>query len=204
MPKYSVKETKMDYSKFMRQQICDAGNRLWQFGFTPSNAGNICVKVGDDEYLATPTRVSKGSMTPDMIVKINGNLEVLESNEPYKLTSEIKVHMRALQVREKFGATATVHIHSPYCQVFSLINEPFMDLEGEFIGIKSVPITPFEKPGSWELAESIVPAMEKGPCVIMGSHGTLTVGATLDQAVMLAEMVEHSAKVAFLLRQIKK
>ena len=194
----------MDISKLVREQICDAGNRLWRQGFTPSNAGNICVKVGDDEYLATPTQVSKGNMTPDMMVKINSELEVLEKMAPYELTSEIKIHMRALAVRAKFGATATVHIHSPYCQVFSLVDEPFMEIEGEFVGFKSVPITPFAKPGSWELADSISQAMENSPCVIMGGHGTLTVGETLEQAVMLAEMVEHSAKVAFLLRQIRK
>jgi len=194
----------MNYTDFVRQQICDVGNKLWQLRYSPSNAGNICVKVGDDEYLATPTRVSKGGMTPDMILKINGNLEVLESMKPYELTSEIKIHIRALQVREKFGATATIHCHPPYCQVFSLIDEPFMEMEGEFVGFKNVPITPFEKPGGWELADSIVPAMEKGPVVIMGCHGPLTVGSTLDEAFMLTEMLEHSAKVAFLLRQIKK
>jgi len=194
----------MNFSDFMRQQICDVGNRLWQLGFTPSNAGNICVKVGDDEYLATPTGVSKGFMTPDMILKINGNLDVLESMEPYKLTTEIKIHVRALQIREKHGAMATIHTHAPYSQVFSLINEPFMEMEGEFVGPKSVPIAPFAKPGSWELAESIVPAMEQGPVVILGSHGLLTVGATLDAAFMLTEIVEHSAQVAILLRQVKK
>ena len=194
----------MDYSKIVREQICYVGSKLWQLGFTPFNAGNICVKIADDEYLATPTGVSKGDMTPDMILKINGDLEVLESMEPYKLTSEIKIHIRALQVREKFGAMATIHTHSPYCQVFSLINEPFMELEGEFVGPKNVPIAPYEKPGSWELAESIVPAMEEGPFVIMGGHGGLTVGSSLDQAFAFTEMIEHSAKVAFLLRQIQK
>ena len=194
----------MNYSDFVRQQICDFGKRLWQLGFSPSNAGNIVVKIADDEYLATPTQVSKGHMTPDMILKINSNLDILESMAPYKLTSEIKVHMRGMKTREKFGAAATIHAHPPFCQVFSLINEPFMEIEGEFIGMKSVPIAPFAKPGSRELADSIIPAMEKGPCVIMQSHGPLTVGKTLDEAFMLMEMLEHSAKVAYLLRQIKK
>ena len=194
----------MNYTDFVRQQICDAGKILWQLGFTPFNAGNICVKVADNEYLATPTQVSKGTMTPDMILKINGDLEVLECMAPYQLTSEIKIHIRALKIREKYGATATIHTHSPYCQVFSIINEPFMDMEGEFVGPKSVPIVPYAKPGSWELADTINEAMEQGPYVIMGGHGPLTVGNTLDQAIMFSEMIEHSAKIAYLLRQLKK
>lgn len=194
----------MKYESFVRQQICEAGKILWTLGFTPFNAGNICVKIADNEYLATPHNVSKGTMTPDMILKINGDMEVLECMAPYELTSEIKIHIRALKIREDLGATASIHTHSPYCQIFSILNEPFMDMEGEFVGPKSVPIAPYEKPGSVELAESIVSAMEKGPYVIMGGHGPLTVGNSLDQALMFSEMIEHSAKIAYLLRQLKK
>ena len=194
----------MDSIKIMREQICEIGRRLWELGFTPFNAGNICVKVGEDEFLATPTQVSKGNMTPDMILLINSKFEVLESMEPNKLTSEIKIHIKALQIREDKGATATIHTHSPYCQVFSLIKEPFMDIEGEFVGPKSVPIAPFAKPGSTELADSIVPAMKEGPFVIMEGHGALTVGNSLEQAFSLTEMIEHSAKVAYLLRMLQK
>ncbi len=194
----------MKYEDFIKQHICETGYKLWQSGFTPSNAGNICVKIGDDEYLATPTRVSKSALTPEMILKINSNLEVLESREPYKLTSEIKVHIRALQTREKFGAIASVHTHAPYCQIYSMLNVPFIEQKGEFIGFKSVPVAPFEKPGTWELAESVVPALKEGPCVIMGGHGPVTVGTDLDEAFMLMEMLEHSAKVAYLLHQYNK
>lgn len=194
----------MRYESFVRQQICEVGKILWQLGFTPFNAGNIVVKIADDEYLATPTRVSKGTMTPDMILKINGNMEVLEKMAPYELTSEVKIHIKALKIREQYGAAATIHTHSPFCQIFSILNEPFMDQEGEFVGPKSVPVTPYEKPGSDELADSIVTAMEAGPHVIMGGHGPLVVGNSLDQALMFSEMIEHSAKIAYHLRLLKR
>lgn len=194
----------MNYPDFVRQRICDIGHRLWLDGFTPSNAGNIVVRIAEDEFLCTPHAVSKGSMTPDMILKVNSKLEVLERCEPYETTSEVRIHIRALQTRQKFGAMASIHTHATYCQLYSLLGVPFMEQKGEFVGPKNIPCVPYEKPGTWELAESIVPAMMEVPYALMGAHGPITVGKTLDEAFMLMESIEHSAQVAYLLHQYNK
>ena len=197
----------MDYS-MMRQKICDIGYKLWLRGFCPSNAGNICVKVGDDEYLATPTMTNKGAMTPDMIFKVNGKLEILEECAPYALTSEIRLHIRALEIRSKDGATASIHTHSPFCQLYSILGTPSMKLEqeemDELIGPRQIPITPYAKFGTWELADTINEPMRDIPFVILGHHGPLTVGKDLDEAFMLMEAIEHSAKISYLLQLYKK
>ena len=198
------KANRMNYSDFMRQRICDIGHRLWLMGFCPSNAGNIVVKICDDEFLCTPHGVSKGSMTPDMILKVDGDLNVLEGCAPYETTSEIRVHIRALQTREMFGATASVHTHAPYCQLYSLLGVPFMEQKGEFVGPRNVPCVPYVKPGTWELADSIIPAMKEAPYVLMGAHGPVTVGKTLEEAFMLMESIEHTAQIAYLLHQYNR
>jgi L-fuculose-phosphate aldolase len=166
-------------------------------GFCPSNGGNIVVKVSDDEYLATPTRVSKGDMTPDMILKINGNLDVLECNAPYGLTSEIKIHVRAMELRAQHGAAATIHCHAPFLQLYSTLGLDSLVQEGEFIGPNKIPITPYAAPGSWDLADTINAAMKISPFCILGNHGPLTVGKTLDEAYMMMEAIEHTAKVSY-------
>ncbi len=191
-------------NKAMRQKICDVGYKLWLLGFCPSNGGNIVVKVAEDEYLATPTRVSKGDMTPDMILKINGKLEVLESCAPYGLTSEIKIHVRAMEVRAQYGAAATIHCHAPFLQLYSTLGLDFLEQEGEFIGPKKIPIAPYAAPGSWDLADTIVEPMKNSPFCILGNHGPLTSGKTLDEAYMLMEAIEHTAKVSYYMHLYKK
>ena len=62
--------------KEIREQICEVGKRLWMKGWVASNDGNISMKLNDEMLIATPTGISKGFMTPDMLVKVDmsGNL----------------------------------------------------------------------------------------------------------------------------------
>ena len=53
----------------IKKEICDIGKRIYDHGFVAANDGNISVKVGPNEFYCTPTGVSKGYMTPDMIIK---------------------------------------------------------------------------------------------------------------------------------------
>ena len=51
-----------------RADIVEVGRRLWQRGFVASNDGNISVRLDDSRLITTPKNVSKGFMTPDMMV----------------------------------------------------------------------------------------------------------------------------------------
>ena len=62
-----------------RQEICDIGRRIFQSGMVAANDGNISVKLNDNEYLCTPTGVSKGYMTPECICKIDPNGNIIEA-----------------------------------------------------------------------------------------------------------------------------
>ena len=48
----------------IKKQICEIGKRIYDRGMVASNDGNISVKIGENEFLCTPTGVSKGFMTP--------------------------------------------------------------------------------------------------------------------------------------------
>ena len=54
----------------IKQQICDIGKRIYDRRMVASNDGNISVRISENEYLCTPTGVSKGFMTPEYICKI--------------------------------------------------------------------------------------------------------------------------------------
>ena len=75
----------------LRKDIVEVGRRIWLRGYVASNDGNITARIGQDEFLTTPTGVSKGFMTPEMIVKVNGQGEVISGE--LKPSSEIKMHL---------------------------------------------------------------------------------------------------------------
>ena len=76
----------------VKKQICEIGQRIYNKGFVAANDGNITVKVSDNVLFATPTGVSKGYMTPDMLIKVDMDGNVIEGK--LKPSSELKMHLR--------------------------------------------------------------------------------------------------------------
>ncbi len=87
----------------IKKQICDIGKRIYDRGMVAANDGNISVKLNDNEFLCTPTGVSKGFMTPEYICKVDANGNVLQANGNFKPSSEIKMHMRVYKHRPDVG-----------------------------------------------------------------------------------------------------
>ena len=73
----------------VKAQICDVCHKMWQLGWVAANDGNVSVKLDDNTFLATPTGISKSFITPEKIVKINADGEVLEAENGYRPSSEI-------------------------------------------------------------------------------------------------------------------
>ena len=93
----------------IKKEICEVGHTIYNLGFVAANDGNISVKISENEYYCTPTGVSKGALTPDMIIKVDRNGNKLEGK--LNPSSEIKMHMRVYQ--ERPDVTAVVHAHPP-------------------------------------------------------------------------------------------
>src|SRR5690554_2892929 len=71
----------------IREQMCDIGRRVWQRGMVAANDGNFSVKISENEILCTPTGVSKGFMTPEMICKVDGEGNLLQSDGIHRPSS---------------------------------------------------------------------------------------------------------------------
>lgn len=56
----------------IKEQICDIGRRIWAREYCDGNGGNISARLGPDRFICTPTGVSKGFMTPDMMCMVDG------------------------------------------------------------------------------------------------------------------------------------
>ena len=91
-----------------KQIILEVGRRMYLGGFVAANDGNISCKVGDNEIWATPTGVSKGFMTEDMLVKLDLDGNVLEGT--HKPSSEIKMHLRVFKENPKVQGVVHAHL----------------------------------------------------------------------------------------------
>ena len=99
----------------IKKQLCDIGKRIYNRNMVAANDGNFSVKVAENEYLCTPTGVSKGFMTPEFICKVDGKGNVIQANPGFKPSSEIKMHMR---VYEETGRRICCTCSSDLCNIF--------------------------------------------------------------------------------------
>ena len=176
-----------------RSLILDVGRRLYHSGFVASNDGNITCKVGDNAIWATPTGVSKGFMTEEMLVKMDLDGNILEGT--YKPSSEIKMHLRVF--KENPQVQGVVHAHPLTATAFACagmsLDEPVL-VEG-ILALGCVPLAHFALPGTTDVPDSIAPYCKNYNAVLLANHGALTWGTSLIQAYYRMETTEYYAKI---------
>ena len=177
----------------IKKEICDIGKRIYDHGFVAANDGNISVKVGPNEFYCTPTGVSKGFMTPDMIIKIDANGNKIDGK--LNPSSEIKMHMRVYQ--ERPDANAVVHAHPPVATAFTVAGVELDQyiLPEAILTIGHVPTCDYGMPSTMEIPESLMPYIQKHDAFLLKNHGALTVGCNLMKALFIMEEVEFNAKI---------
>ena len=184
----------------IKKEICEVGKKIYDLGFVAANDGNISVKVGPNEFYCTPTGVSKGYMTPDMIIKVDGDGNKIEGK--LNPSSEIKMHMRVY--KERPDVNAVVHAHPPVATAFTVANVP-MDqyiLPEAILTIGNVPTCAYGTPSTMEIPDSLMPYLQQHDAFLLKNHGALTVGNTLQRACFTMEEVEFNAKINLYARQL--
>ncbi len=177
----------------IKKQICEAGHKLYSRGFVAANDGNISVKVNDNEYYCTPTGVSKGDLTPDMIIRIDGKGNKLEGK--LNPSSEIKMHLRVYQ--ERPDVMAVVHAHPPVATAFTVAGVELDQyiLPEAVLTIGNVPTCEYGTPSTMEIPDSLNPYLQKHDAFLLKNHGALTVGCNLQKALFTMEEVEFNAVI---------
>lgn len=179
----------------LKQLILDIGKRLWQRGYIAANDGNITVRISENEIMTTPTGVSKGFMTPDMIIKMDMDGKILTPSNKFKPSSEVKMHMEVYRQREDIKSV--VHAHPPFCTSFAVAGIPLDKcvLPEAILTLGAVPIAAYGTPSTMEIPDSIKAIIQNSDAVLLANHGALTLGTDLLSAYHRMETLEHSAEI---------
>ncbi len=184
----------------IKKEICEVGHKIYDKGFVAANDGNISVKVSENEFYCTPTGVSKGALTPDMIIRIDAQGRKLDGKlEP---SSEIKMHLRVY--RDRPDVNAVVHAHPPVATAFTVAGVPLDQyiLPEAVLTIGSVPTCEYGTPSTMEIPDSLAPYIQDHDAFLLKNHGALTVGCTLTKAFFTMEEVEFNAKICKYAREL--
>ncbi len=180
----------------IKDQMCDVCHKMWQLGWVAANDGNVSVKLEDRTFLATPTGISKSFITPEKIVHIDKDANIIEANGDYRPSSEIKMHLRCYKEREDVGAV--LHAHPPVATGYAVANVPLDEYSmiETVIAIGSIPVTPYGTPSTYEVPDAIAPYLGEHDVVLLQNHGALSVGADLLTAYYRMETLELFAKIS--------
>jgi len=172
----------------IKEQICDIGRRIWMREYCDGNGGNISARLGPDRFIVTPTGVSKGFMKPEMmsLVDINGT----QLAGTWKRSSEFTTH--AAVYRSTPDAMSVCHAHPCYAGAFAIkgLQPPPRLIPELEVFVGTVAYTPYKTPGSPEIAAEIFPLAPKHQSILMGNHGVICWGKTVEDAYFKMEITD--------------
>ncbi len=172
----------------LKEQICDIGRRIWMREYCDGNGGNISCRLGPDRFIVTPTGVSKGFMTPDMMsmVDIAGN----QLGGTWKRSSEFTTH--AAIYRSTPEAASVCHAHPCYAGAFAIkgLQPPPRLIPELEVFVGQVAYTPYKTPGGVDIAAEIFPLAPRHQSILMGNHGVICWGKSVEDAYFKMEITD--------------
>ena len=184
----------------IRADIVEAGRRLHARSYIASNDGNISARLDDHRLITTPKGVSKGFMTPDMmvIVDYDGN-KVGGERDP---STELPMHLEIYRSRP--DANAVVHAHPPIATGFAVAGIPLTRavLAEVITTLGSIPIAAYGTPSTSELPEAVRKYIKAHDGMLLANHGAVTCGKDVMAAYYKMETIEHFAKISLVARML--
>jgi L-fuculose-phosphate aldolase len=159
-------------------------------GINQGTSGNISVRHGDG-LLITPTSFPYDKMQPEDIVFLQLDGAAEGRRAP---SSEWRFHCDIMRARP--DVDAIVHAHPTYCTIFAIMGRPIPAVHYMIAaaGGPEIRCSPYAIFGSQELSKHAVEALVDRKACLLGHHGMIAVGPTLEKAMWLAVEVETLAK----------
>jgi L-fuculose-phosphate aldolase len=171
---------------------------MYTRGFVASNDGNISARLDEGRLLTTPRSVSKGFMTPDMMVIVDyEGRKVAGDRDP---SSELPMHLEIYRSRP--DVRAVVHAHPPLATGFAVAGIPLTRavLAEVITTLGSIPIAEYGTPSTAELPDAVRKYIKAHDGMLLANHGAVTCGTGVMAAYYKMETIEHFAKISLVAR----
>ena len=181
------------------EKIIETATKMIQSGLARGTWGNISLRENDKIWI-TPSGVEYHKLKPKdiAIVDIQSGKQV-EGN--FKASSELPLHTAIY--KNYPNIKGIVHTHSVYATAYACMekNIPcYVEDQAQIIG-GEITVAKYAFPGTEELASNVVSALKNGHFgILMAKHGAVGVGRSIEEAMIAAQIIEKSAKIAYLVQ----
>jgi L-fuculose-phosphate aldolase len=179
-----------------RAEVLAAVERIVAGGLVAGASGNVSrrIRTPDGDLIAvTASRVPYARFQPEDVLIVDFELDAVDGDGVP--SSESLLHGAIYRARADVGAV--IHTHSVYASAFAVAATPIpavLDEQVVTLG-GAVEVAEYGASASEELAERAVAALGDRAAVLLRNHGVAGVGADLEEACAVVELVERVAKV---------
>jgi L-fuculose-phosphate aldolase len=186
----------------LREAVIATALAMNAAGINRGKAGNVSARwrdAGFDGLLITPTGVAYAQTTPEEIVAMTLGGQARGTLLP---SSEWRFHCDIYAARSE--AQAIVHTHAPFATTLACMRRgipPFHYMIA-VAGGRDIRCTGYATFGTQELSDMAVEALAGRRACLLANHGMIALGASLEQALVLAVEVETLAEIYWRALQI--
>ncbi|MCB1970200.1 MAG: class II aldolase/adducin family protein [Geminicoccaceae bacterium] len=186
--------------KKLREDIIRICLTMNEVGINQGSSGNVSARL-DDGILITPSGMPYHLMKPTDIVKLYWDGSYEGERLP---SSEWRFHLDIM--RERDDCNAVIHTHATACTTLACLR---MDIPAfhymiAVAGGYDIRCSEYARFGTQQLSDHILKALEDRKACLMGNHGMLATGKSLDQTLGLAIEVENLANVYWRTLQVTR
>lgn len=190
-------------NKELREELIRAAKQIDRRNMQTNNGGNFSARCGENLMLVKPSDVSFLQATPEGLVYADfKGAAVYEGQKPSK---ESVLHGFIYKNFPKTGAI--MHCHSPWATAWAESMRP-LDFATYHAGLKLGDAVPVFDTESYAVppdkAEMIVRELKEKyadvKAFLLRRHGVMSMGANVQEALNIAELIEETAMIAMLSR----
>ncbi len=187
----------------LRRKVLDTAKLLPKFGLVWMAGGTVCARDPQTGYVVvTPSGMPYEDLTPEDMTVTDIHMNPVEG----KFRPSVALNLWTGFLLARPDLNAVVHTHSPYATAFSVINESIpiiTETQADWFG-KPIPVAPYLSVEDERFATLPVELLGDGYGVLLGQHGVITLGSTLESALERAVTLEEAAHTYAIARSIGK
>jgi ribulose-5-phosphate 4-epimerase/fuculose-1-phosphate aldolase len=177
----------------LRSRVLEIANLLPNYGLVWMAGGTVCARDPLTGYVVvTPSGLDYNRLTPTDMIVTDMDMNLVEGK--YRPSVALNLWTGFLRARPEL--TAVIHTHSPYATAFSVSYEPIpviTETMADWFG-QAIQVTRYLSVEDPEFPTLPVELMGDGFAVLLGNHGPITVGNTLEHALERAVTMEEAAR----------
>ncbi len=189
-----MERTLLEKHQALAEQVVTTAREMVARGLAYGVAGNVSARLPNDQGLViTPSGKNYSKLSVEDLCFVDWNGHVLEGN--MRPSSELLIHSATYQARP--DCHGVVHTHSTFACALAVTRTPIPVFIDELMYVTGGPVkvADYGFPGSPELAQNLVIALENCQAALLANHGVIGVGDDLTEALHVCEVVEKISEV---------